>query len=82
MSECDGWIATSLADLKIGDHVLGQTSTNSQKHGDEYNYAIEGVLIYKDEVELHKCKIRTPEGEIRYLCSWVGTSGYNQVCKK
>ena len=76
------WISSNLDDIILGEYIRGSTSTNSQKHGDDYNYSVEGFLVYKDDIELHKCKILTEEGEIRNLCTWVGTSGYNDVCKK
>ena len=76
------WVSISLADINMGEYIRGSTNTNSQKHGDDYNYSIEGFLIYKDDFDLYKCKILTDDGEIRYLCSWVGTSGYNDVYKQ
>lgn len=68
-------------DIILGEYIRGTTSTNSQKHGNDYNYSVEGFLVYKDDIELHKCKILTEEGVIRNLCTWVGTSGYNDVNK-
>ena len=81
MNESNKWTATDLDSINVGEYVMGSTSTNSQKHGEDYNYTIEGILVYKDD-ELHKCKILTAEGETRYLCSWVGTSGNNIVYNK
>lgn len=76
------WMQSSLDDINMGEYIRGSTSTHSQKHGDDYNYSVEGFLVYKDDIELHKCKILTRKGEVRNLCSWVGTSGYNDVYKK
>jgi len=73
------WVPISLENINMGEYIKGSTNTNSQKHGHENNYSIKGYLIYKDDNYLHKCKILTREGDITNLCTWVGTSGYNDV---
>ena len=75
------WIISTAGDINVGDYVKGTTSTNSQKHGQEYNYEIEGFLVYKDDNKLYKSKILKKNGEIVQLCSWVGTSGWNNIYK-
>ena len=73
---------TDLDQINVGDYVKGQTMTNSQKYGDDYNYTVEGELIHKDNNEFCYCQIRTSDGEIRNLCTDVGTSGMNLIYKR
>jgi len=70
-----------LDEINVGDYVRGQTMTNSQKYGDDYNYIVEGELISKDD-NFCDCEIITPDGVTRYLCSDVGTSGMNIISKR
>uniref|UniRef100_A0A6C0AYD3 Uncharacterized protein n=1 Tax=viral metagenome TaxID=1070528 RepID=A0A6C0AYD3_9ZZZZ len=73
---------TDLDQINVGDYVKGQTMTNSQKYGDDYNYTVEGELIYKDNNGFCDCQIKTLDGEIRNLCTYVGSSGMNLIYKR
>jgi len=73
------WEYVELNDIQINDYLRGNTSTNSQKHGDDFNYTVIGKLVEKDDNYLYKCKIINHLNEIVDLCSFVGTSGYNSV---
>tara|TARA_X000000950_G_C13622298_1_gene539900 strand:+ start:245 stop:724 length:480 start_codon:yes stop_codon:yes gene_type:complete len=71
-----------LDEINVGDYVKGETMTNSQKYGDDYNYTVEGELIYKDNNEFCRCEIRTSDGVITNLCTDVGSSGMNIISKR
>ena len=73
---------TNLNEIDVGDYVKGETMTNSQKYGDDYNYTVEGELIHKDNDEFCDCEIRTSNGKIRNLCRDVGSSGMNLIYKR
>ena len=74
------WIDSNYDEINVGDYVKGLTGTNSQKHGKEYNYAVEGTLTFKGD-NLYDCKILDVSGGERHLCTFVGTSGWNDVYK-
>jgi len=80
-NEYEEWYSVDLEELNIGDYVKGETFTNSQRYGEEFNYEIEGILHEKHDT-LYNCIILDSDNNEVPLCRDVGTSGGNSVYKK